>query len=103
MTTGYNGSASEMFVGVAGLSESCLDFGEDGGVVDGGRGDINVPVGDFLHGAAKNLARTSLREALNNDGGFERGDGSDVVADHLHDLCGNSFRISGYPALEHQK
>lgn len=92
-----------MFVGVAGLSEGCLDFGEDRGIVDGGRGDIHVAVGDFLHGAAKNLARASLGETLNNDGSFERGNWSDVVADHLHDFCGNSFRIPGYTALEDQK
>lgn len=64
-------SASRVFVGVARLREGCLDFAEDGRVVDGGRRDVHIAVGNFLHGAAKDFAGAGFGEALYNDRGLE--------------------------------
>ena len=61
------------------------------------------PLAIFCMVRRRILPERVFGEALNNDGGFERGNWSDVVADHLHDFCGNSFRLLVDTALEDQK
>src|SRR5690606_5375517 len=68
-------------LGIAGGFQSAADLVEDGGVVDGGRDLVGFAVGELLHGTTQNLARTRLRQPLDDERLLEGGDRTDPLAD----------------------
>src|SRR6516165_10736437 len=54
---------------------------ENGGIGDGCRHAPGLAIGDFLHGAAQNLARARLRQPSNRNRKLEGGNRADLVAD----------------------
>src|SRR4029450_6938589 len=85
------------FARIAGVFEGGRDFVEDGGIVDGGGQRVLGAVGDLLHGAAEDLARARLGQALNHDGELEGGHGADVLAHPRHELA-RAPRLGSVPA-----
>src|SRR5690554_4129222 len=64
------------------------DLIKDGRILDGRRCIEWFAVGDAGDGAAQDLARASLGQAIDDHGQLERGDGADSLA-HAGDAFGN--------------
>jgi hypothetical protein len=60
-------------------------------------------VGDLLDGAPQDLARAGFGQSLDDSGGFEGGNRSDAVADHLHHLFDNLLMVTVDAGVEHHE
>src|SRR3546814_1916544 len=72
--------------GVADIPQRVGDLLEDRRIVDGRRHRRILAIGDLLHGAAQDLARAGLRQALHHGRDPEGGARSEAFAEPRHHL-----------------
>src|SRR5262245_29794509 len=77
------------------------DLWQNRGIIDGGRHSICNAIRDLLDRAPNDLARASLRKALDDGGCLEAGHGSDSVPHQLHQFRDQVGLVPLDSRLEH--